>query len=376
MTTSDVAARPRVLFLGSGFAGHRTRFANLRKHTRDDPRIQPTYRLVSGWRERGVFERLPAVPRSIRGRLRSLSEASTILRTPRPDVIWTAALTDVRLFAPLFVGPIRRPLVLDQDCASDLHELWSEQYFGRPPRSGVRRSLRGWFDHGLVGSATIWTAWSEWATQSLLKAGARPDQVRVLPPGVDLRLWRPPAGGRRPPGEQLRLLMVGGDFVRKGGELLLAALATPGGDRFHLDVVTRDAVPDAPNVRVHRAEANSPLLQSLYERADLFVMPSLAECFGIATVEAMASGLPVIVGDTGAGREIVGSDAGWVIPPTAEDVRDALNGAWEARHRLPAIGECGRRRAEARFDGEANDRRVVDHVIEAFERGRAGRRPH
>ena len=70
--------------------------------------------------------------------------------------------------------------------------------------------------------------------------------------------------------------------------------------------------------RVHRAEANSPLLRQLYADADLFVMPTRAEAFGIVTVEAMASGLPVIVGDVGGGRSIVDhGKTGWLIPPRA-----------------------------------------------------------
>jgi glycosyltransferase involved in cell wall biosynthesis len=366
---------PRVLFLGSGFAGHRTRFENLLKHTRGDPRIRPMYRLVSGWRDGGLFERVPGVPRSVRGRARSLSEALALLRIPRPDITWTAAITDVRLLAPLHIGPLRRPLVLDQDCAAEIYGEWSEVYFGRPQPTGVRRRLRDWLDARLMDNATMWTAWSQWAADSLVQCGAREDQVVVLPPGVDLELWTLPVGGRQRPGERIRLLFVGGDFVRKGGDLLLDAFRSTGGDQFELDIVTRDAVPETPNVRVHRTEANSPLLRSLYDRADVFVMPSLAECFGIATVEAMASGLPVIVGNTGAGSEIVGPDAGWVVAPEVESVSAALNAAWEAKDRLPAIGERGRRRVEEHFDGAANDRRVVDLVLEAHKRGTRGGGP-
>ena len=48
---------PRVLFLGLEYAGHKTRFRNLEAHTRDDARIRPTYRRVTGWRGGGAIER-------------------------------------------------------------------------------------------------------------------------------------------------------------------------------------------------------------------------------------------------------------------------------------------------------------------------------
>lgn len=365
-----MAAQPHVLFLGSGYAGHRTRFSNLVEHSQHDGRINPSYRLVSGWRDDGVIERAGFVPRSMRGRIRAATEASNLLRVPRPDVVWTAALTAIRPWIPWYSGPMRRPLIIDRDCTSEARDAWSYVYWNRPPHRGTRRRVHEWLDKALADRVTFWTPWSQWAADSLLAAGIPEERVRVLPPGVDLTHWRAPEGGRPAPRERVRLLFVGGDFTRKGGEMLLDVLEAWGECGFELDIVTREAVRERPGVRVHRAEPNSPLLRCLYERADAFIMPSVAECFGIATVEAMASGLPVIVGDTGAGPEIVGPEAGWVIQPTREGIAEALRGAWALREDLPAMGAAARNRAETRFDGVANDRAVVDLVLEASEHGR------
>jgi glycosyltransferase involved in cell wall biosynthesis len=133
--------------------------------------------------------------------------------------------------------------------------------------------------------------------------------------------------------------------------------------------VTHGDVERSANVRVHRAAANSPELRELFTRADLFVMPSRADCFGIATVEAMAAGLPVAVSDVGAASEIVDEgETGWLIAPDGRSVTSAIERVLSERDRLPAMGARARAVAEERYDGERNDRQIVDVVLEAIER--------
>src|SRR5206468_3105070 len=119
-------------------------------------------------------------------------------------------------------------------------------------------------------------------------------------------LWRPPTSEPRQHNHVPRILFVGGDFERKGGPLLLDWFRRAGRGRCELDVVTRAAVPSEPGVRIHRGiVGNSPEARSLFFAADVFVLPSLGECFGIASVEAMAAGLPVVTTDVGGSRDIV-----------------------------------------------------------------------
>lgn len=65
--------------------------------------------------------------------------------------------------------------------------------------------------------------------------------------------------------------------------------------------------------------------RDLFERAAVFVLPSIEEGFGMTVVEAMSAGVPVVVSDRGALPEVVG-DAGVLVDP---DDRDALSGAME-----------------------------------------------
>lgn len=151
------------------------------------------------------------------------------------------------------------------------------------------------------------------------------DRMQVVPCGVDLNLFRPvdQATARRQLGfdpEEKLLLYVGRLEPQKGIERLLAAishlkhlrkikLAVIGGDGQHepefqrllqlsekLDV--RDKVFFAGRVE----QQNLP---TYYSAADLLVVPSHHESFGLVALEALACGTPVVASDVGAMRSII-----------------------------------------------------------------------
>lgn len=366
--------RPRVLFLGSMYAGHRTRFLNLKHHSSADTRIEARYREVTGWHTDGRLERLPLLPHTLKGRARATLEASAFAALPRPDAIWTAAGAVLAPHLWSQLGPWKRPLVLDLDWTLDQQEELAPIYFNRAPKHGPRRAFAALQERALWNRVTLFTPWSHWAAASLRRSGIDDDRIAVVPPGVDLAAWPLHRRAVRQVEEPLRLLFVGADFARKGGDMLIDVVRAQFAGECELDIVTPAAVPASIGVRVHRATPNSPLLRDLYAAADLFVLPTRAECFGIATVEAMASGLPVIVSDVGGVRDIVDDgDTGWLIKPTRDALTAAIRNALSARRSLPQMGARGRLVAEHRFDGTRNDRRIVDLILEqiAHHRGDA-----
>ena len=369
---------PRVLFLGTTYAGHATRFANLRANAAADIRVESCFRCVTGWRDGGLVERTPLAPRWLKGRIRAVAEASPFAQFPRPDAIWLSAPEVAAPYAWAQLGPLKRSVVLDLDATPRQLEAMALLYFGRASKSGLRHFAARMNARLLRPSISAYTPWSRWAANGLRVEGIPDDKIHVIPPGINLEQWRPCPRSVRDLASPLRLLFVGNNFARKGGDLLLTLMRSPWGQQFELDVVSgEDIEADGPNVRVHRAGPNSPELRALFARADVFVLPTRAECFGIAAIEAMASGLPVIMGNVGGAADIVDHEkTGWLIEPSVDNLRITLETALSARNELAAIGARGRRDAELKFDGKANDRRVIDLLLEVSKLRAHGTRHH
>ena len=191
--------------------------------------------------------------------------------------------------------------------------------------------------------------------------GVDDGKVVVNPPGVNLDFWHP-ANVRQSDDNGRKVLFVGGDFRRKGGHLLLEWFRHQAAPDVELHVVTKESVPDGPNVFVyHDVAPNSEKLQRLYQEADVFVLPTLADCFGIVTVEAMASGLPVIMSDVGGYADMVENGAnGFVIRSgNVSEMGKAIAAVLDARSSRVTMGARSRQLAEERFDLKKNSARTL-----------------
>jgi glycosyltransferase involved in cell wall biosynthesis len=240
-------------------------------------------------------------------------------------------------------------------------EEMAEQYFGRAPRSGAALALARWRERLLFGATTRFVAMSTWTADSLKQAGVPASRIEVIHPGLDLDWWTP-APEKRSIGRP-RLLFVGGDFGRKGGHELLKWHASGVPRGCEIDIVTQAEVEPLRGVRVHQLEPNSPALRELYQRADMFVLPTKADCFGHAAVEAMACGTPVMMTAVGgAGDIVVDGETGWLLR-SVNDLGPTLEQALSSPGRLRAMGEAARDRAAHHFDGAVNNRRLANLLL-------------
>lgn len=194
---------------------------------------------------------------------------------------------------------------------------------------------------------------SRHAAESFLARGFAPERLLVNPYGVDLSRFAPPSEGRGARG-RLRILFVGSVGVRKGVPELLTAFARLGGDaELHLIGPVEPGF--APLLRrlagpgvVVRGPLPGSALPAEYAAADLFVLPSVEEGFGMVILQAMASGLPVVASSaTGLPDADPRGEAGRLVPPAdAEALTEALRAVPADSERRRAMGEAARRLVE------------------------------
>jgi glycosyltransferase involved in cell wall biosynthesis len=197
-----------------------------------------------------------------------------------------------------------------------------------------------WLARRVLRGARLVIAASTALAESARELGAH--EVRVIPSGVELP---PEVGEEASPPE---VLYAGRLSPEKGVEELVEAtsglnLVVAG------DGPLRARVPGAlgfvPHDELHR----------LYARAAVVACPSRREGFGVACLEAMAHGRPVVATDVGGLRDlVVDGETGLVVPPRdPEALRSALERLLADRELRRRLGRAGRRRARERFSWPA-----------------------
>ncbi len=274
----------------------------------------------------------------------------------------TRALACARLFAL----PADRPIVIDglalgalPEAAAQLgasshlialvhHPLELESGLSRGDAAALRASER----RALACVRRVIVTSPSTARLIVADYGVPADRVAIVRPGND-RVARTCASANSP----LALLAVGAVVRRKGYDVLLAAVArlldlqwrlTIVGDlgrdsdavaRLHADIARFDL---ADRVLVAGA-VPAKRLSALYASADIFVLASRFEGYGMAFSEAIAHGVPIVGTTAGAIPETAPSGAGLLAPP--DDV-----GAFSAavRRLIEKPAERRRRAAAAR----------------------------
>jgi glycosyltransferase involved in cell wall biosynthesis len=192
------------------------------------------------------------------------------------------------------------------------------------------------------------------AASSALADAARDlgaERVRVIPSGVEL----PAAVGEEadPP----EVLYAGRLSPEKG---VLELVEAAQGLRLVVagDGPLRDRVSGAQGFVPHEE------LQALYARAAVVACPSRREGFGVACLEAMAHGRPVVATDVGGLRDlVVDGETGLVVPPRdPRALRAALERLLGDRELRRRLGAEGRKRAQERFSWPA----VTEATLAAY----------
>jgi glycosyltransferase involved in cell wall biosynthesis len=332
-------------------------------------------------------------PREIRDRIDVLELAT----------VWTAGFPEPRTFslraARLLAG--RRDdfdVVHDNQCLGDgllqiaetglpvvatvHHPITRDRVLDLAAAPWWRRPLvRRWY--GFLGMQQqvaraipdLLTVSSSSATDIITDFGVSPEQLHVVPLGVDTAVFTPSAKPRVPG----RLIAIASaDTPLKGVANLLHAVARLRTRRdVELQLVAK-LEPNGPTEKliaelgisdiVHTSSGLSDAeLAELFASSEIACIPSLYEGFSLPAVEAMASGTPIVASRAGALPEVLGPDGGCarlVRPGDTDELLRVLGELLASPGRMRRLGMAGRRRALEVYSWES----VAAQTVRVYER--------
>ncbi|EST38520.1 glycosyl transferase family 1 [Streptomycetaceae bacterium MP113-05] len=292
------------------------------------------------------------------------------------DRVWFGAAAPLAAMAPaLRRGGIRRMVATTHG-----HEIW----WARTP--GARRLLRRIGDH-----VDVVTYLGEYTRRRIAPAlGPRARMLRLVP-GVDAAAFQPASSNPNKVRDQHGIarnrviLCVSRLVARKGQDTLIRALP-----------LVRRTVPDAVLVivgqgpdetrlrKLARKHADGHVLfaggqdhastAEYYAAADMFAMPCRtrkagleAEGLGIVFLEAAASGLPVVVGDSGGAPDtVLDGETGTVVDGgDVKAVADAVSESLLHPERAAEMGKAGREWVEKQWSWDASAGRLTQLLTPA-----------
>lgn len=314
----------------------------------------------------GGFDRLPwGVGKNwtIRGSLRARRQIQNAHQQAPLDSLFVHTQT-VSLFAG---GHMRNiPTLLSLDATPRNLDEIGASYAHRAGSAPVEK-LKLLAHRHVTRRATRFTTWSNWAKDSLVRDyGAAAEAVTVIHPGTVISNYPDPATRTVRSEGPLRILFVGGDFVRKGGDLLLEVFRRHLRGRCELHLITAADVPAGDGVHVYRGlKPHSPELLARYRDADVFVLPTRGDCLAMVLGEAMAACLPIITTSVGAHAEAVENEtSGYVLSvDDAEGLRERLDLLANNRTLAHAMGMRSRQIGNDRFDMNKNANRIADLLV-------------
>lgn len=355
-----------VTFVMEQQVGHRTYYQNLRRFIDEAPEIEATWVPVT-YRDGGAFwSNWSFVPDRVLGPLNGRFQVRKGLRRWPADILFF----NTQVAAAIAGGSVlrharQRPYLISTDITPIQYDEMGAHYGHKADGEGLISYYKHRVNVKLLNNAAFLLPWSNWARDSLVNDyGVPVERIEVNPPGVDLERWRTQA---RDHGGPMRILFVGGDFHRKGGDILRAAFNRLPTGSAELHLVTRTEMEPEPWVTVYnKMQPNSAELITLYQAADVFVLPTKAEAFGIAAVEASATGLPIIATAVGGIMDIVSDgETGFLVESgDVEMLAERLQQLAAQPELRGQMGQAARRRAEQRFDARRHAARLLEILQE------------
>ncbi|GMM60914.1 glycosyltransferase [Novosphingobium pituita] len=307
----------------------------------------------------GTVHTFPKSGRSLRELYRFARRALAVVRAERPDIVHLHS-TFAGLLRPVLMllsGKSRPAIVY---CAHGWAFNMRTECWRRYIYAMVERVLAHFCDHIICISAFEY--------RSALARGISPSHMTMIENAITSQ---PQSPGKAPfrASAGINLLFIGRFDKQKGFDIAEAAMAqlndvpvtlhAVGGFVVNgTDIVQRQCK-TLPNI-VHYGWHDRRVVYDFIEQADALVIPSRWEGFGIAAIEAMRQGKPVIAADVDALPEIViDGVTGIIVPPEDPDaLAHAIRGLDRAT--LARLGRAARTHFLECFTSERLNREILD----------------
>src|SRR5256714_2977319 len=273
------------------------------------------------------------------------------------DYIQRERFTEVIISTP---GPIGLTALLAAKMlnlhTSGIYHTDFPQYVRILTEDSFLESVTWRYMHWFYGQLDTVFVNSEEYRESWIKRGFDPEKLKILPRGLDTELFHPT---RRDPAffekvgatnGQVRLLYVGRVSREKDLDLLAEAYRRLRDDGLSIQLfivghgpysqALSEALPEA----LFTGYLKGTELAAAYASADIFVFPGTTDTFGNVIIEAQASGVPVIVSDSGGPKELVENNRNGLITKShdVEDLARAIQQLVKDPERRKRMGSFAR----------------------------------
>lgn len=233
----------------------------------------------------------------------------------------------------------------------------------------LRRFINRTIEKIRLSFADLIIASSEYSKSEIVSVGINPDSVHVLSPGLDREKFSILASSGKLDSEDSKaskkILCVGNYVSRKGIIYLIEAFSQIQRRDFSLHLVGNRKNNSSYYNQLNNAVKKLKLtecvvfhdgsdqenIKQLYASADIFVLPSFKETFGIVFLEAMHYGLPIITTNVSAMPELIESGKnGFLVPPgDSQALANAISTLIENPDLIKKMGETGRKKVATSY---------------------------
>ncbi|MEO1376412.1 MAG: glycosyltransferase family 4 protein [Cyanobacteria bacterium J06635_10] len=230
----------------------------------------------------------------------------------------------------------------------------------------LRRLINKYIEKFRLSFADLIVTSSEYSKSEIASVGINPELVHVLSPGLDREKFKILPPDRNIENQESKKILCVGNYVpRKGILYLIEAFSQIERQDFSLHLVgnrknnsiyynqLNNAVKTLKlsECVVFHDGADQENIKQLYASADIFVLPSFKETFGIVFLEAMHYGLPIVTTNVSAMPELIEEGKNGLLVPTANSpaLAKAISKLIENPDLIKRMGEAGRKKVATSY---------------------------